>query len=147
MKGKRSDVRLLCKRCSRPDPRYAGVPLDRFVGRHVKIALGPQDTSCENMWVKVTGVAGERLVGLLTSKPAFLRTIRTGDRVELARTQIIDVEPPLFGNRMTCEHRKPERIRAVPEEPKPDRSHPTCAPAPVVLPTVWFEARCNLWNL
>jgi hypothetical protein len=137
----------LCKCCSRPDPRYAGAPLDRFVGRDVKIAFGPRDAPGENMWVKVAGVAGERLVGPLTSKPVLLRTIRAGDRVELARTQIIDVKPPLFGNRMTCEHRTPERIRAVPEEPEPDGSHPTCAPAPVVLPTVWFEARCNLWNL
>ena len=100
MNASRTDVRLVCSDCVKPDPKYFEVPPAQFAGWDVKIAFASDepdsdDAIVENMWVAVSGFEGDHLVGHLINEPLFLGNVRRGDRVELKRTQIEAVESPL----------------------------------------------------
>jgi hypothetical protein len=84
------DVALVSPGTIRPDPRYAAVPLESFVGEHVKIAF--QSARVEHMWVLVTHVENDNLVGTLANEPAWVCDVKYGDRVVLDRAQIEDIQ-------------------------------------------------------
>lgn len=75
--------------------RQPGAYRDRapkwFVGKAVKVAFAGPGGVAEHMWVDVTGVEGGRLVGTLDSKPALVRDVKFGDRVEVTPDQVEDV--------------------------------------------------------
>ena len=95
MNGLDPNGRWVCSNCMKPDPRYFGQPPAWFVGRSVKVAFLSAAGIVEHMWVVVTGVEGDRLVGQLNTYPDFVEDVEYGDGVVLDRTQIEVVEPPL----------------------------------------------------
>jgi len=48
----------------------------------------------ERMWVEVTEVNGERMVGILSNSPAIVPKLYSGDEVAFKRDHIIDIQPP-----------------------------------------------------
>ena len=70
--------------------------------------------------------ARDAIVAFIRANPGKIGTreiarefgLKNADRVELKRTQVIEVKPPLLGDPMTCAHGNAERTRAVPEERK-----------------------------
>lgn len=69
---------------------YMDMPCDWFVGKEVKVGF-ESNLNVEHMWVAVTAVEGEHLVGELVSDPVLIRAVQPGDRVELERSQIQEV--------------------------------------------------------
>ena len=66
-----------------------------FLGKRVKKRFPTTDTdgapTYEHLWVRVTGVIGQRLVGTLESAPGPRSRLKTGARVMLAKTDIEEV--------------------------------------------------------
>lgn len=127
--GPKENVGLLCADCSedarKPDPRYAEMPLTRFVDRDVKIKFVHRDGSRlkEYMWVRVKSITRvaqpegrPEMAGFLNQDPVLCTYLKSGDIVTLNRKDIIDVlEPPsphrkisksLSGNRKPSGNRK-----------------------------------------
>lgn len=48
----------------------------------------------ERMWVKVSAVEGDRLIGILRNHPACIPRLCAGDTIKFRRDHIIDVLPP-----------------------------------------------------
>lgn len=78
-----------------PRPIQVDHPLASLVGRYVKksfpclpVSGGPVR---EHMWVQVTDVHGDFLVGILSNDPVGACGFRNGDRVFVARGEIEDV--------------------------------------------------------
>ena len=88
MNGQMDDVQLVHADALRPEGEYDDRPLEWFVGRAVKMAFGSAGGSAEHMWVAVTGVEGDRLVGELDNDPVGVPQLKCGDRVELGRGQV-----------------------------------------------------------
>jgi Uncharacterized protein conserved in bacteria (DUF2314) len=53
-----------------------------------------KDGSGERMWVDVTAVDGERLVGVLCNTPCVIPRLEPGDEVMFEREHIIDIDVP-----------------------------------------------------
>ncbi len=88
MSGAMGNVQLVHVDVSRPEGEYDDRPLDWFVGRAVKMTFAAAGGTAEHMWVEVTGIDGDRLVGELASEPVVARHLKCGDRVELGRVQV-----------------------------------------------------------
>jgi len=86
------NVRLVYEEAIKPDSLYTKNPLDWFLGRCIKMAFQSATSHVEHMWVKVTGVEGDDLVGELANDPVLVTHIRCGDRVILSRVQIEAVD-------------------------------------------------------
>ncbi|WP_421735197.1 hypothetical protein [Cellulomonas sp.] len=74
--------------------RHAGVPEAASalqVGDAVKLVIVPRDGLRERVWVRVTAVGEEELVGSLRSDPAELRGLRAGDAVTFERRHVLAV--------------------------------------------------------
>jgi hypothetical protein len=82
------NVRLVNRGAISPDDFYAQKPLEHFLGRHVKVAFQSADCQVEHMWVLVTHIDGDSLVGTLDSEPVSVTHVGHGDRVVLSRVQI-----------------------------------------------------------
>ena len=61
-------------------------------GAQVKLVFLPDEGIGERMWVSVTEVDGDRMVGLLDNDPAGIVGLLAGDRVEFERRHVLDVE-------------------------------------------------------
>lgn len=83
-----NNIRLVHERAFRPDPKYANLPLEWFIGRNVKLAFQSRDSRVEHMWVTILGIEGHDLVGRLANYPVDVSHLTNGDRVVLNRTQI-----------------------------------------------------------
>lgn len=87
-----SNIRLVHETAFSPDPTYAKKPLDWYVGRNVKIGFQSHEGEVEYMWVKVTGINSPNLVGQLDNEPLNCTHLALGDRVDLSRLQIVQVD-------------------------------------------------------
>lgn len=94
-KSKKSEwpenVRLVLEDAIQPHRLYANKPMEWFVGRLVKKAF-PAVSGGEFMWVKVTHVEGEDLVGTLDNEPLMVEDIAYGDVVKLRKHQVLAVD-------------------------------------------------------
>lgn len=88
MSGAMDNVQWVHVDAIRPEGEYDDRPLDWFVERGVKIAFAAAGGWPEHMWVAVTGVDGDRLVGELDNHPVGVPDLKCGDRVELGRGQV-----------------------------------------------------------
>ena len=88
MNGQMDDVQWVHADALRPAGEYDDRPLGWFVGRTVKVAFAAAGGTAEHMWVEVTGVDGDRLVGALDNHPVIVPDLKCGDRVELGRGQV-----------------------------------------------------------
>lgn len=86
--NKDNNVRLVHETAYSPDPLYAKKPLGWYVGRHVKMAFQAADSRVEHMWIAVTGVEGDYLVGTVENDPYVVSHVKYGDKVSLSRTQV-----------------------------------------------------------
>ena len=86
------NIRIAAAEAIKSEPLYAAKPLAWFVGRLVKMAFTTSPERTEHMWVAVTGVEGESLVGTLGNDSLFGSNFRKGDRVVLDRTEIEAVD-------------------------------------------------------
>lgn len=86
------NVRVVHEDAIKPDSLYAKKPLEWFLGRCIKMAFQSAESMVEHMWVRVTNVERDYLVGELDNDPALVTHIRYGDRVVLSRVQIEAVD-------------------------------------------------------
>lgn len=90
------NVAFLCSDCGRkPDPKFADVPIETYLGGTVFCQLGVKcpDGRQENLWFKVIGRAeheGEELRGELNNHPLYAE-MTYGDLVEFSRKEILQV--------------------------------------------------------
>ncbi len=65
-------------------------------GTLVKLVFLPDEGVGERMWVLVTEVDGDRMVGVLDNDPAGITGLLAGDRVEFERRHVLDLDdrPP-----------------------------------------------------
>lgn len=61
------------------------------VGDAVKLVVVPRDGLEERVWVRVTAVGDEELVGTLRSDPAELRGLHAGDTVTFERRHVLAI--------------------------------------------------------
>ena len=92
MKVNESNIRLVHELAMRPDPYYASLPLEWFIDRNVKMAFQSRDSRPEHMWVAITHIEGDYLVGTLNSIPSSVDGLALGDRVVVSRVWIEAVE-------------------------------------------------------
>ena len=62
------------------------------MGRFIKMAFQSEKSRVEHMWVRVTNVDGDYLIGELDNDPLFVTHVKCGDRVVLSRVQIEAVD-------------------------------------------------------
>lgn len=87
-KAQQDNVQWVCAdHAPRPNPEWQKFPLPWFVGKCVKRAFAEHD-HIEHMWVRVTGVDGSRLIGLLANPPASLTNVTFGDPVIVELSEI-----------------------------------------------------------
>lgn len=89
-RGCGDSVRLVTAGYLVPDPAYKLLPLTYFVGRSVKVPFQTEDNPVEHMWVSVTGVDGDRLIGTLDSDPVAT-SLRYGDEVHVSPSEVVMV--------------------------------------------------------
>jgi hypothetical protein len=82
------NVRVVHGGAITPDSLYTQRPLEWFVGRCAKMAFQSAQSQVEHMWVLVTDIDGDSLVGTLDSEPVSVTHVGHGDRVVLSRVQI-----------------------------------------------------------
>ena len=83
-----NNIRLIHEDAMKPDTLYAKRPLEWFHGRTVKMAFSAECGSVEHMWVRITGIEGQNLVGVLDNIPFWVQHVQLGDKVTLTRCQI-----------------------------------------------------------
>jgi len=90
-----SNIRFVCGHCApRPDPTLHVEALANYVGAYVKLAFR-EGKWTEHLWVRVTNVQGDGLVGVLTVKPIFVtRVAEGGDTVRFRREDIEQLSWP-----------------------------------------------------
>ena len=86
------NVRLVHEEAIKPECMYNKKPLHWYVGRCVKIAFQSAKSPVEHMWVRITDVDENDLIGVLDNYPVSVIHLRYGDRVTLNRTQIEAVD-------------------------------------------------------
>ncbi len=87
-----SNVRLVHEDAIHPDSTYAKRPMEWFIGRKIKMAFQSANSKVEHMWVSVSHVDGDDLVGTLVNDPLFVENVASGDVVKLRRVQIEAVD-------------------------------------------------------
>lgn len=95
----KEDPRNIRLRCSQhklnPNPVYADMPFDQFIGNYCKLAFPqPDGKHNEYMWVIVTGMAeteGEELRGQLDNDPVKATQFKSGDLIEFSRNEVIEL--------------------------------------------------------
>lgn len=88
MSANDDNVRAVSGGAISPDSLYTQRPLEWFVGRCVKMAFQSAESGVEHMWVNITHVEGDNLVGSLDNHPVLVTHVGYGDRVVLSRVQI-----------------------------------------------------------
>ena len=69
--------------------------LEKWLGHTVKKSFAQvtmAQVTGESMWVKITGVEGNQLVGTLVNEPCLATYLQHGDRVILAEDEIFAVD-------------------------------------------------------
>lgn len=61
-------------------------------GALVKLVFLPDEGIGERMWVLVTEVDGDRMVGVLDNDPAAIMGLLAGDRIEFERRHVLDLD-------------------------------------------------------
>lgn len=98
-----SNVRVVCSGCYQPDPEVQGKPLAWFVGKLVKLEfpVPGEPPNGELMWVAVTSVRGDELVGLLDNDPLFADQ-SYGDEIVFGRDEVLVVDESGVGVKQAC---------------------------------------------
>src|SRR5438045_2339741 len=91
-------AQLLCEQAAtaRAVRERPGGP-DKWLGYMVKKGfpqIAERSLREEFMWVRVTGVRGDRLVGRLANSPAFATYLAFGDEVEFGEDEVCGAEWP-----------------------------------------------------
>jgi len=89
-----SNLRMFCDEHSpKADPRWKERELNFFTDKLVKrgFATGDPKVHIEHMWVEVTGIEGEKLVGTLANDPVWCEELCFGDTVLVDRADIESV--------------------------------------------------------
>lgn len=76
----------------KPDPKFAKLKPEEFVGKWVKKAFEvnkehPKMPQIEHIWVKITAVKAGGLIGTLANQPLFINK-KFGDKVSVQVTEI-----------------------------------------------------------
>lgn len=87
-----SNIRVVHELAMRPDPYYASLPLEWFIGRNVKMAFQSRTSRPEHMWVAITHIDGDYLIGTLNNIPSYVDGVSLGERVVVSRVWIEAVE-------------------------------------------------------
>jgi hypothetical protein len=102
-----SNLIPVCTNCRKPDPKFARMPCDYFIGKYVKLGFKVTDevkkiakehgVSCpevEHMWVVVTKLAitpGQELQGKVNNDPVFAIEWPCDTEIEFNRQEIEQV--------------------------------------------------------
>ena len=83
------NIVFYCDKCAPVPETYTG-DLQELVGGFVKVGFPAnlENVAIEHMWVKVTDVSGDNIIGTLDNEPAFTNMVSLGDTVEIARDAI-----------------------------------------------------------
>ena len=75
-------------------PEFVGAFVGRKMGHHFAIkrgfASGKEKDHQEFMWVQVTDIREDRIVGVLDNAPVYVKGVKAGDRVVSQATEVID---------------------------------------------------------
>lgn len=89
-----SNVGFVHAHCApQPDPTLHGEALANYVGAFVKLAFKEAGRT-EHMWVRVCGVQGDGLRGVLENDPVFCTRVANGDTVRFRREDIEQLSWP-----------------------------------------------------
>jgi Uncharacterized protein conserved in bacteria (DUF2314) len=85
-----SNIRVVCAvHGSHPDPQWALKPSNFFIGKYVKLGFRTDDgRALEHMWVEVTGISGDFLVGNLNNDPVACSYLKDGTALEFTKDEI-----------------------------------------------------------
>jgi hypothetical protein len=84
-----NQVRIVSAGLITPDPSYTSLPSECLVGRLIKVPFQTGDSPVEHMWVTVSGVDGNTLIGRLDSDPVVTDDLKYGDLVRVSRKSIV----------------------------------------------------------
>lgn len=86
------NVRMICGDHYMSDPEVQGKPLSWFVGKLVKLrfTISGRPTNSELMWVAVTSIREDGLVGTLTNEPLYADHC-CGDEIVFRREEVLVV--------------------------------------------------------
>jgi hypothetical protein len=74
---------------------YPNVPLEKFVGKYVKVPFPINSEKKELMWVIVKEVTDDNnLVGSLNNDPVYVDYVKYGDFIKICRDEIVLVMTP-----------------------------------------------------
>ncbi len=79
-----------CKKCFNQRREDFQKTFDKYslkIGNFVKKGFKEKE-EVEHMWVKITGLKGDRIVGILNNEPVVLKDIKLGDFVEVKFDEI-----------------------------------------------------------
>lgn len=88
MPEKVDNLRRVHESAISPDPLYTKLPLDWFVGRHIKMAFRGATRRVEHMWVEIVGIDGFQLVGTVANEPVVATEFQYGQQITLSATQV-----------------------------------------------------------
>lgn len=93
MSEPQNNIRFRCDlHKSHPDPVYAEMPFDFFIGKYCKLSFPAPEGKHELMWVKVEKVeeieGKMMLVGILDNDPTLVTNYKYGDGVGFEREEI-----------------------------------------------------------
>ncbi|MFA5401726.1 MAG: DUF2314 domain-containing protein [Dehalococcoidia bacterium] len=88
-----NNVIPMCPECSEKMYPHKGKfkAEDIRIGDSIKKRFAEDGAAPEHMWVIVTSIAGDKLVGTLDNDPVGMTSIKYGDRVELDITEVEDI--------------------------------------------------------
>lgn len=78
---------------SKPDPKFARMPITTFIGRYIKKGFPEKGTSrTEHLWVEIKEVKNDdTLIGNISNDPTLNVGLKDGDQVEVKVTEIEDL--------------------------------------------------------
>jgi len=87
---------MVCeKHAPKPNPKLQKLKPHEYIGKFVKKGfptdLGGHGPQLEHMWVEVTHIEGDVLIGKLNNDPIACRDIRCGDEVKVRLEEIEQV--------------------------------------------------------
>ena len=93
------NIGLFCnKECLKKAGRlktYLNVPLEKFIGKYIKVGFPITEERKEHMWVFVKEITKNgNLSGPLNNDPVYVDYVKNGDLVEVSRDEIELVQSP-----------------------------------------------------
>jgi len=88
----KQNIELIHKDCSDKRKKNFQKTFDKYsleVGKFVKKEFR-ENKEVEHMWVKITALKSNKLIGILDNEPILLRNLKLGDVVEVKFNEIED---------------------------------------------------------